>query len=395
MGNARDFKSENNRIVFAPAPNGTKSTTYLFLVDTNYEEAYVHWWKSEDGKWNRVVCAGGLKKRGKAPDVCEVCKAVAGGLVLKEFSTNHGFFMNALQGKAVKNYESKKLGKTLPIAIVFDDKKVKLIDRGWSIFSGITTVLQDEEDTFDEKTNAIKVTRTGSTKNDTEYTTQKCQSPVVKKFKMEDIEDVNDLTDFIKPTPVETIKEMLGIARAKDDDGDDDDFEVEGKKEKKEKVAKKPKDDDEDVDDVDDDEDEKPKKGKKTKDDDDDDEDEKPKKGKKDDEDLDDDDDEDEKPKKKSKADDDDDDDEDEKPKKGKKSKDDDDDDDLSDDDDEDEKPAKKKAKDDDDDDEDEKPKKKSKADDDNDDDEDEKPKKGKKSKDDDDDFDLDDDDEE
>ena len=78
-------------------------TVYLKLLQgKKYEGAAVHWWTDEEGQKKRVVCPGGLDRRGEAPDVCPVCKAKEEVTEFNNFNTSLTYWFNVIEGE-IKN----------------------------------------------------------------------------------------------------------------------------------------------------------------------------------------------------------------------------------------------------------------------------------------------------
>jgi len=227
-----------DRVKFQP-----NSTTIVRCISTDFTEAYVAFVdEAESGETRKIVISPDDVKDENHPYIAEWKRTGDG-----EMRPQHKYFMNVLLGRAVKVKRLKKGTKELlGYKTRYDfDSTVKLFEIGPKIFIQIQSYHTDD-DYPDVNDAYLKIERTGSSKNDTNYVVKILSADGAEL--PEDITEAYDLEELATPTSLKEISRILGIDAGEDDEVEADeevsgdyDEEVSEEDEKKEAKSEKTK----------------------------------------------------------------------------------------------------------------------------------------------------------
>jgi hypothetical protein len=203
---------------------------HVRIVEADFEEVYLHFFKDTDGNISRVVCPAGINRKGAA-DECPMC-AEFDKDGDDDLRAKRHLLYNAIRGKVVK----KKFKDGTVKKVVRFDPQVLLLDIGPMIFKQISAIQTDDEyPDIDEI--SLKIIRTGKGKKGTKYQVL----PGAKKTALpEDLSELLDLAALAKPTPISEINEIMGLETEEDqekpeekggDEGIDEELEELGEEE--------------------------------------------------------------------------------------------------------------------------------------------------------------------
>lgn len=138
------------------------SKTPIYILSIDYEEGFVHWVETLDGRRMRVVCGGGVEGKGFDPANCKICNHLVEGYrearalegedkqeadkmrkKLNQMRANYSAELLAAKGELLKVKDAKTGKKTL--SADFDEYEVGVLALTETQFNALTGLKDSEQ----------------------------------------------------------------------------------------------------------------------------------------------------------------------------------------------------------------------------------------------------------